>query len=410
MKIAVIGAGIVGVTVAHALLDAGHEVLVVDQDGPGAGASRGNAGWIAHTDILPMASWQTVLKAPRYLLDPLGPLAIRPAYLMHLAPWLLRFVASGRASAVERGIKAIAAIQLISLPAWHALTQQLGLENHIQANGTLTVFDSIRASKRAMRTTARQREFGILVDALSGEELHELEPGLSPKACAGLFFPQAAHVQDPLAFTEALYAKALERGAHSRICRVKAIDRSNGLSLTLEGQARLAADKVVVAAGAWSKALTASMGDDIPLDTERGYNVHFNNASGILERPALFDGYGFVASPLQTGMRIGGGVEFAGLSAPPNHLRTMAIHRRALAFLPDLPAFENGKTWMGLRPSLPDSLPVIGHSAASTAVLYAFGHGHHGLTQAAATARLVGDLIAGRTPPIDLHPYRPGRF
>ncbi len=410
MKIAVIGAGIVGVAIAHALLDAGHEVLLVDQDGPGAGASRGNAGWITHTDILPLATWRTVLQAPRYLLDPLGPLAIRPAYLMHLAPWLLRFVASGRASAVERGIKAIAAIQLLSMPAWSALTEQLGLEEFIQAHGTLTIFDSIKASQRAARTTARQREFGITVESLSGEELHELERGLSAKACAALYFPQAAHVSDPLAFTEALYAKALERGAHVRTAQVNAITRANGLSLTLEGQATLPADKVIVAAGAWSKALAASMGDDIPLDTERGYNIHFSNTRGILGRPALFDGYGFVASPLQTGTRVGGGVEFAGLSAPPNHLRTMALHQQAQRFLPDLPSFERGATWMGLRPSLPDSLPVIGQSPVSNDVIYAFGHGHHGLTQAAATAKLVGDLIAGRTPHLDLHPYRPGRF
>jgi D-amino-acid dehydrogenase len=410
MKIAVVGAGILGVTIAHALLDGGHEVIIVDEDGPGAGASRGNAGWIAHTDILPLATWRTVLQAPRYLLDPLGPLAIRPGYLLRLAPWLVRFMANGRPSVFERGIRAIAAIQLLSMPAWSALTRELGLEDYIRSDGTLTIFDSIKASQRAMPTTARQREFGITVDPLSGKELHELEPGLSPKACAALFFPQAAHVSDPLAFTEALYAKALQRGAHSRIARVNAINRSNGLSLTLEGQAMLPVDKVVVAAGAWSKALAASMGDDIPLDTERGYNVHFNKTNGILGRPALFDGYGFVASPLQTGMRVGGGVEFAGLAAPPNHRRTIALYRQAQEFLPDLPPFESGETWMGLRPSLPDSLPVIGQSPASGNVIYAFGHGHHGLTQAAATARLIADVVAGRTPPIDLHPYRPGRF
>jgi D-amino-acid dehydrogenase len=168
-------------------------------------------------------------------------------------------------------------------------------------------------------------------------------------------------------------------------------------------------DLVIVAAGAWSKPLAAAMGDKVPLDTERGYNITFPSGRLGLTCPVVFEGEGFVATPLDTGDRVGGAVEFAGLSAPPNMARVDAILTRLKRFLPELDA-SGGERWMGFRPSLPDSLPVIGRSAATPRVLYAFGHGHYGLTQAAATAELVAAMAAGEAAPIDPAPFRPDRF
>jgi D-amino-acid dehydrogenase len=167
---------------------------------------------------------------------------------------------------------------------------------------------------------------------------------------------------------------------------------------------------VVLAAGAWSKPLAQGLGDRIPLDTERGYNVSFPGATTQISRPVSFEGHGFVVTPLDTGLRVGGAVELGGLNLPPNHDRTRALHAKAKRFVRGVPEIGEGTMWMGFRPCIPDSLPVIGHARKTRDVVYAFGHGHYGLTQSAGTAGLVADLIAGRTPPIDLSPFSPQRF
>ncbi|MDJ1158407.1 FAD-dependent oxidoreductase [Chelatococcus sp. SYSU_G07232] len=410
MKVAVVGAGIVGATAAHALLDEGHDVLVVDREGPAAGPSGGNAGWIAYTDILPIASPKILRQVPRFLVDPLGPLAIRPGYLLPLLPWLARFVAAARPAAYERSITAIAALQALALPAWTRLAGQLGCEALIHRRGGLYVYDDPAAFARADRLAARQRELGITVERLGAPDLRRMEPGLSQSVVGAFLHPDIAHVSDPRQLTTAVFEAALARGAHFLRRQVTNVAVGGGLRLACDGADAISVDAVVLAAGAWSKPLAASLGDRIPLDTERGYNVSFPGVTGLVGRPIAFEGHGFVATPLDTGFRVGGAVEFGGLSAPPNHARTRAIHAKARRFLPALPDFEVGSVWMGFRPSIPDSLPVIGRARTSPKIVYAFGHGHYGLTQSAATARLVADLLADRQSPIDLAPYRPDRF
>lgn len=410
MKVAVIGAGIVGVTAAHALLDEGHDVLIIDREGPAAGPSRGNAGWIAHTDILPLASPKILRQVPKFLLDPLGPLAIRPSYLLPLLPWLVRFVAAARPAAYERSITAITALQSLALPAWLELARRLKLDRHIHRRGLLYVYDDAAALARAEPVAARQRALGIAVERLSAPEMRQMEPALSARAVGALFHRDVAHVSDPLVLTQAVFDAALARGARYERRSAQALKAGASVDIACDGAEPLTVDAAVVAAGAWSKPLAASLGDAVPLDTERGYNVTFGGVTGLLDRPVGFEGHGFVTTPLDTGVRVGGAVEFGGLAAPPNHARTRALYSKAKSFLPDLPAYETGQTWMGFRPSIPDSLPVIGCSQASPQVVYAFGHGHLGLTQSAATARLVADLLAGRQSPIDLAPYRVQRF
>ena len=191
---------------------------------------------------------------------------------------------------------------------------------------------------------------------------------------------------------------------------ITSIDTEPTLSLRAKDRDMITVDAVVIAAGAWSKQLAESAGDRIPLDTERGYNITFPHAQNLLNRPVSFQGHGFVSSPLDIGLRIGGAVELGGLNLPPNHERTKAMYKKARRFFRELPAFDDGAIWMGFRPSIPDSLPVIGYSKKSRRVVNAFGHGHYGLTQAAATGRLVADLIAERTPAIDLTRFSPQRF
>lgn len=410
MKIAIIGAGIVGCATAHALLDEGHEVLILDREGPAFGPSRGNAGWMAHTDILPIASPKILRQTPRFLLDPLGPLSIRPAYFLKLSPWLARFVLAARPQAYERSILGIAALQQLALPAWLARAGTLGLTSHIHRKGGLYAFTDEAALAGAGAIARRQAEFGIAVETIGPEELRQFEPALKDAFVGATFHPDTAHISDPLALTLALFEAALARGATFEKAQVTNISTGARPALIGNDGWQRVVDRVLVAAGAWSKPLAAALGDKVPLDTERGYNVSFPGVTGLTSRPIGFEGHGFVMTPLESGLRIGGAVEFGGLDAPPNHARTKALYDKASRFVDGLPAFETGRVWMGFRPSLPDSLPVIGQASRNPHVLYAFGHGHYGMTQSTATAGLIADLVAGRPPAIDLAPFSPRRF
>lgn len=410
MKVAVIGAGIVGLATAHALKDEGHDVVVIDREGPAAGTSRGNAGMIAHTDIEPIASPKMLRQVPRFLMDPLGPLTIRKEYLLPILPWLTRLILASHPREIEKSITAITAIQSLAMPSWDRLARQLGIEKMIHRKGCLFLFDDASLMKNLKPHFDLQVEAGIAVEHLDAHEVRQMEPGLTDRFVGAAYFPDSAHVSDPLAITRALYEGARARSIDHIKAEIVAIDAEPTPRLVVKDRDPLAVDAVVIATGAWSKGLAASVGDKIPLDTERGYNITFPNARDQLNRPVSFQGHGFVTSPLETGLRIGGAVELGGLHLPPNHNRTRAMYQKAQRFFRDLPAFDEGTIWMGFRPSIPDSLPVIGYSKQSRRIVHAFGHGHYGLTQSAATGRLVADLIAERTPAIDLSRFSPQRF
>lgn len=411
MNVTIIGAGIVGIAIAHALADEGHAVVVLDPGGPAAGASRGNAGMIAHVDILPLASPKAWRNLPRWLVDPLGPLAIRPSYLPALAPWLLRFLAASRPGRIERGTRALIALNGMALPAWERRLRALGMEEaHLRRRGFLSVWARPGEFAASAALLARQRAVGIPVETLDAAGVRRRQPALGSRAVGGAYYETGANVADPRLLTLALAEVAQARQV--RLVRARAAriaPREGGATVHLEDGAAMEADLVVLAAGAWSKALAGSLGDRIPLDTERGYNVTLPPGRLGLTGPVVFEGEGFVATPLDTGDRVGGAVEFAGLRAPPNYARVDAMLARLRCWLPDLDG-GGGERWMGFRPSLPDSLPVIGRSPRCARVIYAFGHAHHGLTEAAATAELVAALVAGRAPAIDLAPFWAGRF
>lgn len=411
MKIIVIGAGIVGVACAHALLDEGHDVEILDREGPAAGTSQGNAGGIANTEITPMASPKMLRRVPGFLLDPLGPLAIRPAYALRAAPWLLRFVASARPGRYRRNADALFNLQARVADTWRAMAAKAGVEHLVHRRGGLTVYDDAAVFERHRPLFERQRAIDADLELVDGPAIRRLEPALSERFVAGLHHPNTAHVSDPRAMTLALFDSALARGATFRKAEVRAIEPGARPSLLLgDAREKREADRILLAAGIWSKPLAKMLGDSVPLESERGYNVSFPGVTGVIARMISFEGHGFVVSPLDSGLRVGGAVEFAGLDAAPNHARTRAFHAKAQRFLDGVPSFEQGSAWMGHRPSLPDSLPVIGQSTASSAVLYAFGHGHYGLTQSAATGELIAQLIAGRPTSIDLTPFSAQRF
>jgi D-amino-acid dehydrogenase len=410
MRIAVIGAGIVGGAVAHALLDEGHEVEIVEKEGAAAGASAGNAGWIAHLDILPLAGPKAWANMPRWMLDRYGPLSIDPFYVPKLAPYLMQFVLASRPKKIESSTLAIRALNALALPAWERRAAPLGLDARFRRKGLLSVWTDASDFAGAAKLHARQRSMGIEVETFDAAAVRRLEPAFGPAVVGGALYPAGLHVDDPRDFTEALVEAAIGRGA--RFVRGSVI----GLESSADGVEPIGPtgrygrfDRVVVAAGAWSKPLARAVGDRIPLDTERGYNITVRSGALGLSRPVMYEGHGFVTSPLDSGDRIGGGVEFAGLDAPQNDARIDAMLKRLGRVLPDF-RVGPGIKWMGHRPSSPDSLPIIGTGHDDDRVVHAFGHGHYGLTQAAATGEIVAALVARRTPPIDVAPYAPSRF
>ena len=412
MHIAIVGAGIVGIQTAHALLDDGHAVTLIDPDGLGQRTSHGNAGGIVHTDILPLASPKVWREIPRWLVDPLGPFAIRPTYLLSILPWLLRFVRASTPAQVERSTLALIGLNGSSLAAWERRLRKLGLEQkHLRRLGYACIFAEQRQFDAALPTLRRQEKLGYQLELLSDHAaVKRLEPALGPAAVAGVNYPAGVSVDDPASVTLALGDAALARGA--RLVRdqvVSVMPTATGVETGLSSAQTIASDMAVVAAGAWSRPLCKLLDDDVPLDTERGYNLTLPKGSLGLSRMILFEGQGFVITPLDIGDRIGGAVEFGGLSLPPNYKRVDAMVGRAKRFLPDA-RFEGGTRWMGFRPSLPDTLPVISPASKSDRIIYAFGHAHHGLTQSAITGEIVGALVGRRPPPLDIDPFDVRRF
>jgi D-amino-acid dehydrogenase len=360
---------------------------------------------------MPLASPKAWRNLPRWMMDPLGPLTIRPAYLPALAPWLLRFVLASSPARIKASIGAIRAINAQALPAWKERLASLNLTSHLREKGILSVWRDRNHFLQAEDIIARQRAFGIPVEVLEPRELSELEPALR-NVEAAILYPDACHVSDPALLAADLLRLALGRGAVRVAAKAVAVEPgSDAVHIRTDGAAKdVTADRVLISAGIWSRELARQLGDSIPLDTERGYNATYAKGTLGLNRPIMFEGEGFVTTPLDTGDRVGGAVEFAGTQAPPNHERTSAMLARLKRFLPDLDADQPARRWMGFRPSIPDSLPVIGPAGRDRRIVYAFGHGHYGLTQAAITARLVAELIEDRPPSLDLTPFSARRF
>lgn len=409
MKVIVIGAGVIGLSAALMAQARGLSVTVIDREGPAAGASAGNAGAFAFTDILPLASPGILRKAPKWLLDPLGPLTIPPAYALQITPWLYRFWRACSPRAVAASTTAQTALMDLSRAELEPFLSATGTLPMLRKDGNLQVYETEAEFRASLPGWEARTAHGIDFQHMNAEEMAALQPGLSPRFIKGTFTPSWWSIADPKLYVQALADRFVAQGGTILRAEVTGLKPQDGsVSMQTTGEA-LTADKVALAAGAFSHRIAATLGERIPLETERGYNTTLPPDALDLRCQVTFGGHGFVISRLSTGIRVGGAVELGGLSLPPNYKRSEAMLRKAKAFLPGLKT-EGGKQWMGFRPSLPDSLPAIGRSRVSPNVVYAFGHGHLGLTQSAGTARLVADLLTDTSPAIDLTPFSPQRF
>jgi D-amino-acid dehydrogenase len=408
--VVVIGAGVVGLSAALALQARGLTVIVLDREGPAAGASAGNAGAFAFTDILPLASPGILRKAPRWLLDPLGPLSVPPAYALGIAPWMFRFWRACAPSRVAGSTAAQTALMDLSKAELEPFLAATGTLPMLRRDGNLQVYESEAEFRASLPGWQARADHGIAFHHLDAAGMAELQPGLSPQFVRGTFTPGWYSIADPRLYTLALAERFCAQGGRIAQAEVRALTPGgDSVGIALADGTTAQAGHVVLAAGAHSHLIARTFGDRVPLETERGYNTTLPADAFDLRMQVTFGGHGFVISRLSTGIRVGGAVELGGLRLPPNFARADAMLTKAKGFLPGLKA-TGGTQWMGFRPSLPDSLPAIGPSRASHRVTHAFGHGHLGLTQSAGTARLVADLVTGRRPAIDLTPFSPQRF
>jgi D-amino-acid dehydrogenase len=412
--VGVIGAGMVGVTAASFLLRKGHDVVLLDPGNPGEGTSFGNAGCFNGSSVVPMSMPGIIRNVPKWLVDPLGPLVVRLGYLPTVAPWLIRFVRAGTPEKAAQQARALRTLLDHGIETLAPLVQDAGAQDLVQRVGHLFVYRSLGGWQRESAAWKLRADNGIAWDEFDADELRQLEPNLSRDYVKGVLVRENGHTTNPHRLVNSL-ASAFQRDG-GRIDRKRAVgfDIQDGrLSAIRCDEGALSVDAAVIAAGIWSKPLAAELGDRIPLETERGYHLMIRDCE-VTSRIPIADAQGkFVATPMELGLRLAGTVELAGLDAPPNWERAQILLRHAQRMFPALRSEypeDRLSMWMGHRPSLPDSLPVIGASRRTRDVVYAFGHGHVGMACAAKTGKTVAEVVSEEPPQVDVGPFSPRRF
>jgi len=415
--VVVVGAGAVGCATAIEALRAGLRVTLLEPEAPGGpqATSYGNAGWLSSHSVVPPALPGAWRKVPGWLADPLGPLAVRWRYLPRALPWLLRYLASGWTEArVQRTADALRTL-LADAPALHAhLAAEAGVPQLIEQRGLLHAYRSrAEFEDDAMGWRVRGR-VGVQWEEWPADELRRREPDLDARYTLGIFVPEAGHCRDPGTYVAALAQHAVNAGAERIHGRATGFRIEGGrLRAVRTNDGDIACDAAAICACAYSGPLAAAAGSPVPLDTERGYHVVIEGAAIGPRTPVMVADGKLIAHWMDGGLRAAGQVEIGGLDAAPDWRRAEILHRHLQSMFPALAETGGAKAvkhWLGRRPSMPDGLPCIGPSAASTDIVLAFGHGHVGLCGSARTGRLAAQLLAGIEPETPLAPFDPRRF
>ncbi|NTE68246.1 FAD-binding oxidoreductase [Agrobacterium tumefaciens] len=410
MTTVIVGAGIIGTALAYELQKRGRQVVLLDKGEVGCGASYGNMASIAVTEFMPASRPSIWKQIPGWMLDPEGPVCVRPGYMPRLLPWFARFITASRPGTLRQLEAAGAMLCKRVYDDLLPLLRDTGLEGELTEEGCLSLY-SDEAEFRADREHIEILErFDLPHQRLTGAQARELEPELSEGIGMAVLFPQNRSLRDPFRLVTSLAQRFAALGGEIRRCAVTGFEQSGRIAaVVLEDGERIAADEVVICAGAYSGLLSKMLGEPMPLETERGYHTQIMSPGIAMRHSIIWPARAFMVTPTAGGIRVGGTVEMAGLDAEPDYRRSKVTVKRAQTALPNLRC-ENFSEWMGHRPAFPDTVPVMSASAKVPGVFYATGHGHLGVTYAATTARLMGDLITGAPPPVDMRPYRVNRF
>jgi D-amino-acid dehydrogenase len=409
-KITVIGAGIVGAATACYLRREGHEVTVVTAHPPGEYCSFGNAGMLNSAGCVPQALPGVLGKVPGYLMDPLGPLVVRWRHFPRALPWLVRFLMNANARQVEHASRALFSLIRDTVADYTELARYAGCADLVRRSGYLVVYETERGYRDDAIAWQARRNRGIAMEELDAAGIRRLLPQLAPGYRRGVHIPDQGYVANPERLVKAIAARFQQDGGTLLERRVLDIEVGEGGARALVTDAgRLPVETLVVCAGVHSGELTARLGEPVPIEAERGYHVTYSDPRIELPMPVHVADAKVFVTPMEMGVRIAGQAEFAGIYAEPDYRRAEVLEKHMNRLFPEAHCADSTR-WMGRRPAMPDSLPVLGPSARHRNVYYAFGHGHLGLCGGAASGRLVADLVSGRPPAIDLSPFRVDRF
>ncbi len=408
-SVGVIGAGIQGVCISLFLIKKGFKVTLIDRDDPGKeSASYGNAGHFSPYASVPINRPDILTDVPSMLLSSTGPLALKWNYVPRMIPWFLKFIKNCSRKKMMHTAKNMHQILDLALPAYDELFNDIDVSGLVENKGIMYFWTNKDLKSREMEIKIRE-ELGAEQKLLTPHEIHDLEPHIRKIYHGGVYYPSARHARNPRKILLKLFESFLSRGGSFKKINVNKINFLHDEKLSIETNSdSYSFDKMVIACGAFSKKLTDQAGEKIPLDTERGYHVHFKGHDHLLSRPVIFLNRGFGITPMEQGLRVVGTVEFGGLNNPLSKKRITNLVNNAKYLFPELGKHED--EWLGFRPTLPDFLPVMSSSKKYKNLFYSFGHHHLGWTLGAISGKIIAGMIAEEKTNLNLSPYNSLRF
>jgi len=407
IRIAIIGAGIQGVCNALFLQKKGFEVTLFDRDDPGNSASYGNAGHFSPYASVSLNRPDVLLDVPAMLLTSRGPLSLKWNYVPKMIPWFVKFLFNCSKNKMMHTAKYMHQILDIALPAFDELFEDIDIEGLVEKKGILYIWDKTNLKSRELEIRMRQ-EIGVEQQIVNPKEIHDLEPNIKPFYHGGVYYNYARHARNPKKLLLKLFDLFLQKGGQFIKLNINDLDFDEEKPVLRSEAQRFVFDKLVICCGAFSKKLTDKLHENIPLDTERGYHIHFKNCDHLISRPVVYQNRGFGVTPMEQGLRVVGTVEFGGLNNPLTKSRIKNLILNAKDMLDGLS--EHTDEWLGFRPTLPDFLPVIGPSKNYNNVYYSFGHHHLGWTLGAISGKIISKMIANEKTNLNLEPYSSSRF
>ena len=408
LKIGIIGAGIQGISNALFLQKKGFEVTIFDREDPGSpAASYGNAGHFSPYACVLMNRPDILTDIPAMLLSSTGPLALKWNYVPKMIPWFIQFIRNCTTKRMMHTAKNMNQILNLALSAYDELFDDVELDGLVEKKGILYIWNDQSLKSRDLEIKVRD-ELGVDQQVVSPKEIHDLEPNIKPFYHGGVYYKHGRHARNPKKILLKFFDLFLKKGGKFLKKNVQDINFDGEKPAIKTETQRYIFDKLIIACGAFSKKLTDNLGERIPLDTERGYHVHFKNCDHLLKRPVIFSNRGFGITPMEQGLRVVGTVEFGGLKNPLSKSRVKNLINNAKYMLGDLPEHED--EWLGFRPTLPDFLPVMGPSKNYKNIFYCFGHHHLGWTLGPISGKIISGMIAEENTNLNLDPYSPKRF
>jgi glycine/D-amino acid oxidase-like deaminating enzyme len=408
LKIGIVGAGIQGISNALFLQKKGFKVTIFDRDEPGSPtASYGNAGHFSPYASVPINRPDVLSDVPAMLLSSTGPLALKWNYIPKMMPWFLQFIRNCTTKRMIHTAKNMHQILDLALPAYDELFEEVELEGLVEKKGILYIWNGQNLKSRELEIKVRY-ELGVDQQEVTPKEIHDLEPNIKSIYHGGVYYQYGRHARNPKKILLKLYDLFLKKGGKFLKMNIRDIIFKDEKPVIKSETQSFLFDKIVIACGSFSKKLTDNLDEKIPLDTERGYHVHFKNCDHLLSRPVIFQNRGFGITPMEQGLRVVGTVEFGGLDNPLSKSRVKNLINNAKYMMGDLPEHED--EWLGFRPTLPDYLPVIGPSKKYKNVFYCFGHHHLGWTLGPISGKIISGMIAEENTNLDLKPYSSLRF